>query len=952
MLGWVGLLCFVFLVTLLPLESRIANAAKRYRKDTLNFSDKRSSLLHEMIDGIKTLKFSGYLNVQQGKVEELRNNELQGCWQSVQLEILNSVLSQATPVMVTLLTIIVYVWTHNDSLSAANAFTVLAVINILGRPIKVLPKTISLYAAALVSLERIENYIATCFNDHVVFDEYDNRRSLCLAPLVQCRNVSVTLHNRSLLSDINFSIHEPGLVLVLGSNKSGKTTLLLTLLQEVSYSGEVVIKANSDRVAYCGHEPWIRNATAFANITCASPDSMFAYHAIQACQLQSDFDAFPQREHTPLGERGILISGGQKARISLARAICSTCNVILLDNPLSALDATVSAEVFHQAVLKASENAIVIMTTHDNSLLQFAKHIILLSNDGRVEYSGTYEAMQSIAYAKVYDNWKSHMHISDVTTKSDISNVKSGNIGSERDVSADHDFGTLMFHYATACGVLLCLSTVLLSIGCYAVGAYTDVVLARYTDKNALSTSSFQLSYTVCSLAVIAVTLVRYYVGMVAGLRGSISIHRQLLHSIVHGTMSFFSSTASGRILTRFTSDMEQIDNSIPSGVISTIDAFLSVLVPIVVSVYGVPMYIFFIAPLAYYYVTLRNLYRSPSRELKRIDGGNKSPMYSHFKEVLSGLDCVRAYHLQAKMLNEHYEFLDNCTQSRYNWDICNRWLGVRLDIIGTLIVTLAILSIAIYGKTTAGTTGLVVSYAVKATNNLSFAIRASTALESVLLALERVVQYIFTIPQEKVSSTDVPVQRTPGEDIMTLKDVCVRYNNDLPFVLRGVNLTLRKGRLIGICGRTGCGKSTLSLTLTRGIDLCGGSILYGKHIISTIPLSQYRTAIVQVFPQDSFIFSGVLRDILDPARNHSDILIAELLNRFSRSIEHDWNLQTEVSVNGGNLSSGERQIIILVKSLLSSAEIVVVDEVTSNMDGETATIAMQLLRYICISLL
>lgn len=436
------------------------------------------------------------------------------------------------------------------------------------------------------------------------------------------------------------------------------------------------------------------------------------------------------------------------------------------------------------------------------------------------------------------------------------------------------------------------------------------------------------------------------------------------------------------------------------------LDAILGIITGVGVVVVSSPLYILVIAPLTYKYLQVQGLYRNVSKELKKIDSAEKSPMHSHFKESLNGLETIRSYGIEAFLCEEHHRLLDRSIRARLNWDFANRWMGIRLDLIGSLVLSAAAFSVAFSAlySSSGGQAGLMLSYALKATQNLTFAIRASAALENMFTSPDRVKEYIGLEQEVSPENTTDPPLHLEGEKliksshknhidgslrnedsrvVLKAENVVARYAPDLPPALNQVSFTLTAGRLVGVCGRTGCGKSTLTLLLARAIKSFQGGLWLNGQPFDKIPLSVYRKA-VQVFPQGSFIFAGRLREFLDPRGVHDDRKLNEILKELTRALDsstispssssftllpsctplplntlqqgqqlqdihggsvQQLNLELMNTAGGGNLSAGQRQVLALARAALTDADVVILDEITSNMDSAGAARAIEIVK-------
>lgn len=440
LLGWVGLISIAILSLFIPLESYIADQSRGNKKLVSKQSDQRMSLIYELIDGIKTLKLTGLKEFVLSRVSERRNQELNLAWKGRVLDASNLVIARIVPVLVISLTFAMYLFhpffanSAEVKLDAAKVFATLSLINIMGRPISVIPKSISLLSGCLVSLKRIEDLIRlseeymSCEDNQIgspgknsistspsseITVEFSNvtvlREQISKATVEKSQNSTPEKSFSTPLQNINFSIRGPGLVLIVGDNGSGKTTLLQVILNELqlqSTGGITVVSKCQEkhlynpRIAYCGHEAWIMRDTLRRNILMGDPDynenqsvdESRYQQVLRACCLEHDILNWPQGDLTVMGEKGVTISGGQKARVSLARALYSRAPILLLDCPLAGLDQQVRNHVFLNAIQEASKSSLVIMVTHQLDLLPKCDQLLVLQK-GMLVYQGSYNQM-------------------------------------------------------------------------------------------------------------------------------------------------------------------------------------------------------------------------------------------------------------------------------------------------------------------------------------------------------------------------------------------------------------------------------------------------------------------------------------------------------------------------------------------------------------------------------
>lgn len=982
LLGYAGIVALILLIMLLPVESRITTKAKSYKKSSKQCADHRMTLINELIDGYRTAKLTNLCPLIFQLVNNIRKEEMAFQWKSSSIENINMVISRSSALLITLITLLVFIiivsYSSSQSYSADRIFTALSVINLLARPLQVLPKCVSLYSDACISCERIQSLINEAEKYEDIFsidsvydhDDYNHKSPMHQEETnIKLNNVNVKRDETEVLTDINLEIQGPGLYLIIGDNASGKTTLLLTVLNELKFNGQLTVNPPESKIAYCGHECWIIKRSAKQNILLASNIMKISdddyLSTIRACDLEHDFHEWLKGDNTIVEPSSV--SGGQAQRLVLSRALCSGASIFLLDSVLSVLDYKVSQHVFHEAILAKSKTNIVLFTTHSKDLINYADYIIHLEN-GKIEYFGKKQDYRD-THSYRDENMKVVTSFIEEKSKENNKTIKSNEKNnSDDDITDSSSILAATLYYIQACtysNILLALLLTLLSFG---LGATADYFIVFWTE-NAWSSSKFLLLYTLMLTLVIVANYGRYSMYAYSGNVGSITIHSRLLSAVIGASFSFFMKTPSGKIASRFSSDVDVIDNQLPGSLSSLIDSILGIITGVGVVCMTSPSYIFVVVPLGLLYLNIQNKYRLASIEFKKIESGAKSPLYSYFHEIIGGLDTIRGYRIQNKLIDMHDELLDSLITSRMNWDCANRWLGIRLDLIGCMIVSAAAFTIAFSSSVSGGLAGIMLSYALRATQSLSFAVRAATALENLLTSLDRIKEFCGAEQEEDINlsmlkeeddsnnngleMTKLLAEREVEESALTLVQVNAKYAVDLPLSLKNISFTVLPGQLVGICGRTGSGKSTLSLVLSRLLEITSGQILIGKKNknVKSMSLSEYRN-IIKIFPQDTYLFSGTLRNCLDPDNKYTDLKLNTLLTEFVSALSENHhtdsflNLELKILPAGYNLSSGQKNIVTLARAILTNSyddvsndytKIIVLDEITSNLDVNAA---------------
>ncbi|XP_006157433.1 canalicular multispecific organic anion transporter 1 [Tupaia chinensis] len=416
-------------------------------------------------------------------------------------------------------------------------------------------------------------------------------------------------------------------------------------------------------------------------------------------------------------------------------------------------------------------------------------------------------------------------------------------------------------------------------------------------------------------------------------------LHRQLLNNILRAPMRFFDTTPTGRIVNRFAGDVSTVDDTLPASLRSWILCFLGIVSTLVMICMATPIFAVIIIPLGIIYVSVQMFYVATSRQLRRLDSVTRSPIYSHFSETVSGLPVIRAFEHQQRFLKHNQAEIDTNQKCVFSWIVSNRWLAVRLELVGNLIVFSASLLMVIYRDTLSGdTVGFVLSNALNITQTLNWLVRMTSEIETNIVAVERINEYIKVENEAPWVTDKRPPAGWPSKGEIQFSNYQVRYRPELDLVLKGITCDIKSTEKIGVVGRTGAGKSSLTNCLFRILEAAGGQITIDGVDIASIGLHDLRGKLT-IIPQDPILFSGSLRMNLDPFNNYSDEEIwkaLELAHLKSFVASQPLGLSHEVTEAGDNLSIGQRQLLCLGRALLRKSKILVLDEATAAVDLET----------------
>ncbi|XP_069801998.1 multidrug resistance-associated protein 1-like [Dendropsophus ebraccatus] len=970
------------LVLVIPLNAYIAAKVKQLKKSHLKSKDQRIKLLNEILHGIKILKLYAWEPSYQNKVVDIREREMEVLKSSGYLTTFSMLTLTCIPFLVSIATFGVYFLIDEANiLTASKVFTTISLFNILRLPLFDLPTVISSVVQTRVSLNRLQHFLCDeeLDPDNIETSYKGNHAVGFLGASFQWEK-----NGPSILKDIHIKIPEGSLVAVVGQVGSGKSSLLSAILGEMNrLEGSVQRKGS---VAYVSQQAWIQNALFQENILFGQTmNKPFYEKVLEACALLPDLELLPHGDQTEIGERGVNLSGGQKQRVSLARAVYNDADIYLLDDPLSAVDVHVGKHLFdkvigHSGLLK---NKTRVLVTHSLTVLPLVDLIVLME-DGRIGQIGTYGELvskqQDFADMVMASGTKKES-CSEMTSSlvKDAGNVKSqrGNpedavVQKERKlfavlsstprinkeiVATGNTKMSVVKKYLQAFGWSWVGLTIIAYIGQNAMAIGQNVWLSKWTtEAKGIKDPTEWTELRDNRLGVYGV------LGFVQGLcvcygayvitRGTIcssrSLHNQMLDNILRLPLQFFETTPMGQVLNRFTKDIYVIDERFHYYLRTWLNCMLDVLGTILVIVVATPLFSVAIVPIGFLYLLIQRYYIASSRQIRRLDGASRSPVISHFSETLHGASTIRAYGHQERFIGENKDVMNENLLCYYNNVISNRWLAVRLEFLGNLMVFFAaVFAVQAGDKMTSGTVGLSITYALNITQTLNFWVRKACEIETNGVAIERVCEYEEMEKEAPWILPRRPADEWPDRGIIEFTNYKARYRQDLNLALRDVTFHIRETEKIGIVGRTGAGKSTLTNCLFRIVERVGGRIVIDGIDIATIGLHDLRSKL-NIIPQDPVLFSGTVRMNLDPLEKHSDADLWEALDmchlkNFVQSLPK--KLYHEISEGGENLSVGQRQLICLARALLRKTKILVLDEATASIDMETDNLVQSTIR-------
>jgi ABC-type multidrug transport system fused ATPase/permease subunit len=958
LVGWSMMAGVGVMLAMVPLNGIVARFMKTLQKEQMKNKDSRSRLIAEIVAMMKSIKLYSWGAAFMNKLNYVRNEqELKTLRKIGAAQAVANFTWSTTPFLVSCITFTVFVFTHKQPLTTEIVFPALALFNLLSFPLAVFPMVISSIVEGTVAVGRLTSYLIAeeLQSDAISWKpavEETGEETIS----VKDGTFSWDRHNvdKNALQDITFSANKGELSCVVGRVGSGKSSFLQSLIGDLyKVKGTVTVHG---AVAYVAQTPWIMNATVKENIIFGYRyDSNFYEKTIKACALLDDFNVLPDGDETVVGERGISLSGGQKARVALARAVYARSDVYLLDDVLSAVDAHVGRHIIDNVLgpkgLLAGKTRV--LATNAIPVLAESEYIVML-RDGKIVEQGTLQQLVAMR-GLVADIYKSAGQDSGPSTPGPATADSPGNESFDSEISAIEDdrekdemeeaqegLGTLEAirpgprqgksnGRSDSMATLRRASTasfrgprgkltdeeaapsktrqakehseqgkVKWSVyGEYAkmndplaVAVYLVALLAAQTaaiagnfwlkdwsEENSRVGANNDVGkyigiYFAFGIGSAGLTVVQTLILWIfCSIEASRKLHERMAKAIFRSPMSFFDTTPAGRILNRFSSDIYRVDEVLARTFNMLFVNLAKSGFTLAVVSFTTPAFIAVIFPMLFMYLWIQKYYLRTSRELKRLDSVSRSPIYAHFQESLGGISTIRAYRQQPRFERENEWRVDANLKAFFPSVSANRWLAIRLEFIGAVVILAAagfsILAVASGADLGPGSVGLAMSYALQITTSLNWIVRQTVEVETNIVSVERVLEYA-RLPSEapEINPNKRPPAAWPSSGTISFNNYSARYREGLDLVLKNIKLDIKSHEKIGVVGRTGAGKSSLTLALFRIIEAASGNISIDGLNTSSIGLLDLRRRLA-IIPQDAALFEGTVRDNLDPGHVH-----------------------------------------------------------------------------------
>ncbi|KAJ7651661.1 hypothetical protein DFH06DRAFT_1270538 [Mycena polygramma] len=969
-LGWSALSGVVVVLLAYVVNYPLAKYNIYITRNSWKAKDSRMEKVNELLQNIRFLKFFGWEYHWSDTASTARETELGWRIKENTVDTIISFIWTWIPSATGLTSFLCYTLIAGQRLTVSKAFTSLALFSQLQEPMTALPGQFFAMLHAYVSMQRIEAFLV---EDEVPKWASTLTGSVPEVPLNDIGFSAATFEwqtpsesasaaaARFQLGPLDVIFPKDKLTLVSGATGSGKTALLLALLGELHcVNGEVLLDKSHHQVAYCAQNPWLEHATIRDNIIFGAAygyDEARYQAVIEACALIRDLQVFEAGDMTEIGERGVTLSGGQRARIALARSLYSNAKYIILDDPLAAVDMHTATHIVQNCLTGtfARDRTIILVTHHITLCLPIANYLVEL-NQGRVLRQGSIKSfeesgvLQKVVETEDYgfqeeeeeviavpaDNEADSVSSEVQPTKKARSNGKL--IEAEARAEGRVSWRTYMT-YIRAAGLPSWILTLLLMLLIRLINIGNQVFLAQWGEayqRDSLASYFVQLYsvrlpwdglpspnvdvkpwlmiYLEISLLGAFSVLLYIALGYYASLQASRSLFISLLRRLTRAPARFFDVTPIGRILNRFTTDINTIDGALQNSARQCLSGVLNFVASFSVIMVVVPTFAPFALVIAWLYIRLAPRFVRASRDLRRLESISLSPAFAGFDELLRGIAHVRAFGMEQRYQDRFYARVDKFQSFDHVYWLVSGWLRWRYDCLGSVVV-FATTIFALWMGVGNGAAAIVIVQAgifAEASRQL---VKVAAQLELDFNSVERVIEYL-DVPQEApaiIEKSRPPAYWPSSSGDLVVDNLVVRYAPDLPPVLRNLTFTIKPSEKVGVVGRTGSGKSTLALV--DGID------------ISKIGLEDLRTRIT-IVSQDVSLFSGTIRSNLDPLGANTDQECLDVIERchLAPLLKH--------ASREASLLDMPRQLVALARAILRRTNIIIMDEATSQIDS------------------
>ncbi|KAH8978585.1 hypothetical protein EDB92DRAFT_2119177 [Lactarius akahatsu] len=981
-LGWSAFVGMALMVALFPIPGTVAGKIQTVQKEAVKRTDARVQAATETMGILRMIKLFGWEPKIAARLAEKREQELRYIKLRQILNLINGNVNFFIPVITMVVTYVTYTAIMKRALTPSAVFSSMAVFDLIRDQLHTIFWMIPMFIQARVSVDRVNDFL----HDTELLDEFadankgSERVMLTDAShfdqdVIGFQNASFTWSNDDADGTLTpsrrrFTLRVQGELLfkrgcfnlIIGPTGAGKTSLLMALLGEMHF---VPMSPDSwyhlpreGGVSYAAQESWVQNETIRDNILFGAPYDEERYNnVIYQCGLQRDLSLFDAGDKTEVGEKGLTLSGGQKARVTLARAVYSSSQILILDDVLAALDVHTARWIVEKCFQgDLIRGRTILLVTHNVAMTTpLADYVVSLGKDGRIASRGSVsdalkkdktlakELAESTRTIKDDENKIDSQEPDETVKQADGKLILAEEIA-EGHVSWDavklfiKGLGgahPVLFWIVFAGGLLLC--DTLMTVQTWFMGYWAEQYVIYPPDQ--VDITFYLTVYGLILLASTTCYTTAYGVYVYGAVRASRTVHRTLIESVLGTTLRRFPNIAALVSTYKFFFDIRArtylylpgrnaqisqppfslVDGPISNTFSGLIEISTAMLLKFLAVVYLTPVFSVPGIALAVFGAWLGRVYMKAQIAIKREMSNAKAPVLGHFGASVAGLTSIRAYGAQLAFREESYRRIDRYSRAGRSFYNMNRWISLRIDFLGGLFAA-GLAAYLIYvpnERSLPSDTGFSLTMAIGFSGMILWWVRvfndfevnseeriilSESVCEEMLIdttySLERMHSYINAEQEPKSTKQGIPPAYWPASGDLRVEKLSACYSLDGPKVLHDISFHIKSGERVGVVGRTGSGKvSVLS------------SIVYWSGLLNTLQSSLTLSLLRCIFTEGSVYYDGKLTSSinLDALRSNITIIpqVPELLSGSLRENLDPFSQYDDATLNGALRASG-----------------------------------------------